>query len=206
MRQFHRRYPTIPVVLRVSSEVLPAADAVHCGVYAYLNKPFRPAELELLLIRLADLQANHALQDADSGLYHRAGFATLARQQLKTAQRTKTDLVLLRADVNGTDQAHIEQALGQLGQVVQRTFRDADMAGRVNGTDCGVLLVNAGAQQTDTALSRLQENLAAHNARAGEQPLKVRLGVAHFDPNRPCTFEEMVAQADAQMPAATPKR
>ena len=76
------------------------------------------------------------------------------------------------------------------------------MAGRVDGTDCGVLLVNAGASQTDIALSRLQQNVAAHNARAGErQQLKMRVGVAHFDPGRPCSFEELVAQADAGMSA-----
>jgi|GEM_PF-3372289 GGDEF domain-containing protein len=80
------------------------------------------------------------------------------------------------------------------------------MAGRVEGTDCGVLLVNAGAGQTNIALGRLQENLAAHNAGAGEeQQLKVRVGVAHFDPGLPCTFEEMVAQADAEMAAAAPR-
>ena len=198
LRLVHRRYPAIPVVLRASSEVLPTPDAVHCGVYSYLSKPFRPAELELMLIRLAERQANHSFQDAASGLYHRSGFAMLARQQLKAARRTKTHMILVRADVDGQDRDRIERALGDLGGVVQKTFRDADMAGRVDGTDCGVLLVNAGAGQTDIALSRLQQNLAAHNARAGEQhQLQVRVGLAHFDPDRPCTFEELVAQADA---------
>ena len=158
LRLVHRRHPAIPVVLRISSEVLSAADAMHCGVYAYLAKPFRPAELELMLIRLAERQASHTFQDAASGLYHRSGFAVLARQQLKAARRTKTEMVLLRADVNGTNLEQVEQAIGDLGRVIQRTFRDADMAGRVDGTDCGVLLVNAGIEQTDIALSRLQQN------------------------------------------------
>ena len=85
LRQVHRRYPLIPVVLRTSSTLLPAAEALHCGVYGYLNKPFRPAELELALIRLAERQASHSLQEAHSGLYHRAGFAVLGRQLLKAA-------------------------------------------------------------------------------------------------------------------------
>ena len=198
LRLAHRRYPTIPVLIRASSEVLPAADAVHCGVHGYLNKPFRPAELELSLIRLAERQASQSLQDAGSVLYHRAGFAALARQQLKTARRTKTEMVLLLVDVNGDTLEQTERAVGDVGQMVQRTFRDADMAGRVDGTDCGVLLVNAGTGQTEVALTRLEQNLAAHNARAGEQ-LNVRVGVAHFDPGRPCSFEELVAQADAEM-------
>ena len=201
LRQVHRRYPLIPVVLRASSTLLPAAEALHCGVYGYLSKPFRPAELELMLLRLAERQASHCLQESGSGLYHRAGFAVLGRQLLKAARRTQTPMALLRVDVDGVGLAYTEAALGQLGQVVQTTFRDADTAGRVDGTDCGVLMTNIGAGQTQIALRRLQQNLAAHNGRVPEgQQLRVQVGLAHFDPARPCTFEELVAQADAVMP------
>ena len=200
LRRVHRRFPAIPVLLRASSEVLSAADAVHCGVYGYLSKPFRSAELELLLIRLAERQASHSCRDIASGLYHRTGFAVLARQQLRAARRTSTEMILLRADVHGEDLEQIERAIGDLGRVVQRTFRDADMAGRVDGSDCGVLLVNAGAGQTDLVVRRLEQKVAVHNARAGEeQQLKVQVGVAHFDPGRPCSFEDLVAAADAGM-------
>jgi PleD family two-component response regulator len=197
LRQVHRRYPLIPVVLRASSTLLPAAEALQGGVYGYLNKPFRPAELELMLARLAERHASHSLQEAHSGLYHRAGFAVLGRQLLKAARRSQTPMVLLRAEVEGASMAQTETALGQLGRLVQTTFRDADLAGRVDGTDCGVLLTNIRAEQTRIALDRLQRNLAAHNAQAGDQPLKVRVGLAHFDPAQPCAFEELVAQADA---------
>ncbi len=199
LRRVHRRYPTIPVLLRASSAVLPSANAVHCGVHGYLSKPFRAAELELLLIRLAERQVSHSFQDATSGLYHKAGFAVVA-QQLRAARRTKTRMILLRADVNGGTVEQTEQALNDLGRMVQRTFRDADMAGRVDGTDCGVLLVNAGTEQTDIALRRLQQNLETHNARPGKQELNVRVGVAHFDPDQPCSFEELLAEADTGMP------
>jgi len=201
LRQVHRRYPLIPVVLRASSTLLPAAEALHCGVHGYLNKPFRPAELELMLIRLAERQASHSLQESGSGLYHRAGFAVLGRQLLKAARRTQTPMVLLRADVDGANLEQTEAALGQLGRVVQTTFRDADTAGRVDGTDCGVLLTNIGADKTQIALTRLQQQLAAHNEKAPQgQQLAVRVGLAHFDPAQPCTFEELVARADAAMP------
>jgi len=83
---------------------------------------------------------------------------------------------------------------------LQRTFRDTDLAGWVNGTDCGVLLLDAGAGQTHIALHRLQQKLAVRNARtAKEHQLKVRVGVAHFDPHRPCSFEELVAEAEVGM-------
>jgi len=34
-------------------------------------------------------------------LYHQTSFAALARQQLKAARRTQTQLILLRVDVDG---------------------------------------------------------------------------------------------------------
>ena len=110
-------------------------------------------------------------------------------------------MVLLRADVDGANLEQTEAALGQLGRLVQVTFRDADTAGRVDGTDCGVLLTNIRAEQTQIALDRLQQNLAAHNAQLEDQQLKVRVGLAHFDPAQPCAFEELVARADTAMPA-----
>lgn len=149
-----------------------------------------------MLIRLKERRASQSFEDAVSGLYHSAGFAVMAQQQLRTARRTKTEMILLRADVDGQTVEQTERSIAGLGRVMQQTFRDADLAGRVNGTDCGVLLVNAGAGQTEIALSRLEDNLARYNARAGEQQLDLRVGVAHFDPERPCSFEEFVAQAD----------
>ena len=65
-------------------------------------------------------------------------------------------MVLLRVDVSGDTLEQTERALADVGRMVQRTFRDADMAGRVDGTDCGVLLANVGAGQTEVALTRLE--------------------------------------------------
>ncbi|MCC7261083.1 MAG: hypothetical protein IT369_01045 [Candidatus Latescibacteria bacterium] len=53
--------------------------------------------------------------------------------------------------------------------------------------------------ETAIALERLQQNLAAHNAQVGDQSLRVQVGLAHFDPERPCSFEELVARADTAM-------
>ena len=54
MREVHRRHPEIPLVVRVSGALLSADEAVQCGVHAYLHKPIRLAELELMLIRLSE--------------------------------------------------------------------------------------------------------------------------------------------------------
>jgi two-component system C4-dicarboxylate transport response regulator DctD len=54
MRKVHEDHPDIPfVVMTVSGTLLPVEEALRCGVYAYLHKPIRFAELELVLARLA---------------------------------------------------------------------------------------------------------------------------------------------------------
>lgn len=58
IRELHERRPEIPFVLRASSVVLSADEAVQCGVYAYLHKPVRLAELELLLTRLSERRSS----------------------------------------------------------------------------------------------------------------------------------------------------
>lgn len=55
LRDLHRRCANLPVVIVIDTEaILPVEEAVECGVYGYLRKPIRLAELELLLVRLAD--------------------------------------------------------------------------------------------------------------------------------------------------------
>ena len=53
LREMHRRHPDVAVVLVVSAQAgVPAAEALLCGVYAYLREPLRLGELEMLLARL----------------------------------------------------------------------------------------------------------------------------------------------------------
>lgn len=59
IRKVHEQYPGIAIVLMtVGSLLLPTAEAISYGVYAYLRKPIRLAELELLLARLSDSTTN----------------------------------------------------------------------------------------------------------------------------------------------------
>jgi DNA-binding NtrC family response regulator len=55
LREMHRRYPQICVVLILGAQGgFSAADAVSCGVYTYLREPIWLSELELSLKRLLD--------------------------------------------------------------------------------------------------------------------------------------------------------
>ena len=55
MRRIHDRHPDAAIVIMRSTEPpLPVGQAVSDGVYGYIHKPVRLAELELTLIRLAE--------------------------------------------------------------------------------------------------------------------------------------------------------
>lgn len=53
--QVHAEFPAVPIVLMSGLDsVLPAEEAISAGVYAYLRKPVRLSELQLLLVRIAE--------------------------------------------------------------------------------------------------------------------------------------------------------
>jgi DNA-binding NtrC family response regulator len=55
LRKVHQQYPQVAFVLITDGlSSLPAAEAVSCGVYAYLRQPIQFSELELLLARLGE--------------------------------------------------------------------------------------------------------------------------------------------------------
>ena len=205
MRSLHGRYPEVPFVLITgSNDILLPSEAIRCGVHAYLHKPIRLAELELMLLRLSETRANGPLQDEHTGLYQRPGFIALAQQQLRVAHRTKTELSFLMVDRNGAKLNHggLEQQKGdrsltELGAIVGHTFRESDIMGRLNGKDYGVLLVDTSEEGTNIAISRLREKVEAHNAeRDDSRRLSVNVGVAHYDPQAPCALDELVSRAD----------
>ena len=200
----HQCCSDVPIiVITTSDNILPAREAIQCGIYAYLHKPFRLAELELILVRLSETRVNGSLRDERTGLYQRPGFFVLAQQQLRVARRTNTRLAFLIADLNGTlsDDEGVMHQRGriwtELGTIVRETFRESDILGRLTEKDCGVLLVDTSEEGAQIALSRLQENIEAHNARQDcPQKLSVHAGIAHYDPELPCSLDDLVIQAD----------
>jgi len=148
-----------------------------------------------------------ALIDELTGLYNRRGFFTLAQQQLKTANRTKSRLALLFADFDGLKQindtfGHPEgdRALIEVANATRETFRESDIIARIGGDEFVVLAVETDGAPAEILAARLQENLAAHNAREGRRyELALSVGLARYDPERPCSIDELLTQADRAM-------
>jgi len=148
-----------------------------------------------------------ALIDELTGLYNRRGFFTLAEQQLKTADRAKSRMLLLFADFDGLKQindafGHFEgdQALIEVANVLRKKFRESDIIARIGGDEFVVLATETGGGGTGAITARLQENLEAINAREGRRyELALSVGIAHYDPEHPCSIDELLARADRAM-------
>ncbi|NNJ09572.1 diguanylate cyclase [Chloroflexales bacterium ZM16-3] len=155
---------------------------------------------------LADVQAL-ALTDELTGLYNRRGFLTLATQQMKVAKRTKYALSLVFIDLDGLKtindslgHAMGNQALITTTHIITATFRDSDIIARLGGDEFVVLAMDSDAQDPSAVFERIQAQCAQHNRQANAPyQLSMSIGVAHSTAAQPCSVEELLEQADAEM-------
>ena len=145
--------------------------------------------------------------DELTGLCNKRGFADLFQQQLKVAQRHKRGLLLFFIDVDqmkwiNDTLGHSEgdKALRETTEVLNKTFRTSDIIGRIGGDEFAVVAVDADASGVKPIADRLQENLDRLNS-PGERAysLSLSVGAAYYDPDKPCTIDEMLSRADAAM-------
>jgi diguanylate cyclase (GGDEF)-like protein len=148
-----------------------------------------------------------SLTDELTGLYNRRGFTMLAEQEVKLAQRNKRSLLLFFGDLDGLKtindthgHAQGDLALQEVSAVLKETFREADILARIGGDEFVALTMDASMERVEIMTNRLQSILEKRNQQ-GDWPyqLSLSLGVAHYDPEAPCTLSELIAQADGRM-------
>lgn len=165
------------------------------------------------LVQLGKKLHAMAVLDDLTDLYNRRGFLTLADQQIKIANRSKRGFLLFYGDLDGMKWindtlGHLEgdTALIEAANVLKETFRDSDIIGRIGGDEFVVLAVDTFEKNEEVLLARLHANLEVYNERKmvnekGELPYKLSLslGIAHYDPDQPCSIDELLARADRMM-------
>ncbi len=159
------------------------------------------------LVRLREKLRAMAFLDALTGVYNRRGFFNLAHQQLRIAERAQREMLLLVADLDGLKGindtlGHHEgdEALIETTQVLQETFRESDVVARIGGDEFAVLAIEASGTSAAILTHRLRENLEAHNAQQNHSyRLSLSFGVARYDPESPCSIEELMRSADTRM-------
>ncbi len=145
--------------------------------------------------------------DELTGLYNRRGFLAFAKQQLKLAQRNRRGLLLLFVDLDGMkwindNLGHSagDAALMETAAVLQETFRESDIIARMGGDEFAVIGVEADRGTERVARERLDERVRQKNSERGRSfQLSLSIGSAYFDPDEPCSLDELLDQADASM-------
>jgi len=148
-----------------------------------------------------------SLIDDLTGLYNRRGFSALAQQELKKANRMKRGMLLLFADVDDLKKindsfGHQEGdlALIDTANILKETFRDPDIIARIGGDEFVVLATETSASSADILTARLKERLKAANRKETRRyELSISIGIVQYNPEQPCSIDELLAQADKLM-------
>ncbi|MFN2398605.1 MAG: diguanylate cyclase [Gemmatimonadaceae bacterium] len=211
----HERAPDVPIiVITAPGDEALAMLALKEGAQDSLDRKQVTGNLLVRSIRYAierhqlqvALRAMSLIDDL-TGLYNRRGFLTLAKQQLKVADRMKKRVSQIFVDLDGLKaindaQGHRagDHALIEAADILKETFRDSDIIARIGGDEFVVLAMETSGATAETFAARLAENVRVRNARdARLVPLSFSMGVAYYDPENPCTIEELLARADTLM-------
>jgi len=88
----------------------------------------------------------------------------------------------------------------ETANILKETFREPDIIARIGGDEFGVLAIEGRRDSAEMLISRLQENLDTHNARGKcSYELSLSMGIARYDPECPCSIDELLGRADSLM-------
>jgi diguanylate cyclase (GGDEF)-like protein len=167
-------------------------------------------EREHLLNKLKESEENFrqlSLLDELTSLQNRRGFIFLAEQQLKVVSRTKKGMLLLFADLDNMKWINDnfghqtgDKALIDTANILKKHIREADILARFGGDEFVALIDNSSEAFSEMLARRIEESVENYN-REGAQDFKLSLsiGFAIYDPESPCSIEELLAQADNNM-------
>lgn len=170
----------------------------------------RVEELELTLVELNKAQEslrNLSLTDELTGLYNRRGFFTLAEQHIKTSLRTGNEISLIYTDMDGLKNindtfGHEEgsEAIKQVANILQQTFRASDIIARIGGDEFVILESHSSFGGFGQGVTRLEENIAQFNESA-DFPFELSLstGVTQITVEEDFSIQKFLAQADVMM-------
>jgi diguanylate cyclase (GGDEF)-like protein len=188
------------------SDMMEALDA---GVDDFLTKPYDAVELRARLRsgeRVIDLQEglllaqkklhHEATHDRLTGLWNRGQILDHLKRELRRAEREKTPLVALLADLDHFKQINDshghsvgDTVLQQAGERMRAVMRDYEAMGRYGGEEFLLVVSRADANVGCQVAERVRAAIAAAPVRHGNVAIDVRVSVglasttsAGFDP------------------------
>lgn len=148
-----------------------------------------------------------SMTDQLTGLYNRRGFLSLAEQQLKLADRSKSKMMLFFADLDGLKDindrfGHKEgdKALIEAASVFKETFRKTDIIARLGGDEFAALVIDVKDENPEIFSSRLQYLIDTQNKQKNRTyMLSISMGGSFQNPEKPFSIDELMSQADKLM-------
>jgi two-component system, cell cycle response regulator len=148
-----------------------------------------------------------SITDDLTGLYNRRGFITLAEQQLHSAERTNTKLLVIFIDVDGLKQINDrhghrvgDRSLVATAELLSNTFRTSDIIGRIGGDEFVILAVATQGENCETIIQRLGAKRKKVIANlGGDYDLSLSVGVAEWRSDQPKSLDTLLEEADEAM-------
>ena len=157
--------------------------------------------------RIQKIMVALSLTDELTKLYNRRGLWLLADEQVRLSLRSKRGFWLLVMDLDHLKKindtyGHPEgdAALQRTARLLQSTFRKSDIISRIGGDEFAVVAIETIPLSLAPLLEHIQAQLKTENAsKEFFYKLDISIGAAYFDPNNPCTFEDLMAKADREL-------
>jgi diguanylate cyclase (GGDEF)-like protein len=93
-----------------------------------------------------------------------------------------------------------DKALIEIATILKEVFRESDIIGRIGGDEFAVLAIDTTDETREVLIMRLHNTLDDYNRPEGRNyQLSLSTGIAHYDPEKPSTLDELMAQADELM-------
>jgi diguanylate cyclase (GGDEF)-like protein/PAS domain S-box-containing protein len=147
-----------------------------------------------------------SLNDELTGLYNRRGFLTLAEQQCRISERTLRHFILVFLDLDGLKQindtlghAAGDRAIVEVAGALRSTFRESDIVARLGGDEFAALMLDTHTSATPALLERLDLAIQERNSAGLPFLLSLSCGIAGFDPDAPCSVDDLLRDADHAM-------
>ena len=148
-----------------------------------------------------------SLTDELTGLHNRRGFFTLAEQFLKLARRQKQGIYMLYADLDNLKEindtfGHKEgdRALIETANILKRNYRDSDVIARIGGDEFAMIPIGTAKDHINIITSRFEKCIETYNSTSDRKyKLSLSYGLAYYDPEQPCSLDELLMQADKTM-------
>lgn len=144
-----------------------------------------------------------AITDPLTGIHNRRGFALLASQQIKQAQRYSHPLTLLMLDLDHFKMVNDhyghqvgDQVLAKITQRLSEILRAADLLGRYGGEEFIILLSNTNKEEGEVIARRLLERVREAPVPTDGGEIKITISIGLASGRDTLDLESLINEAD----------